>query len=58
MKNELIVPSQDKTQQFCFLYAFEMTGILDHGREGTSKTQYSSVFPSHTTDTFVWVFIE
>jgi len=49
---------QDKTQQFGFLYAFEMTAILYREQEGSNKIQFILVFPSHTTDTFIWVLIK
>jgi hypothetical protein len=42
-----------KTKPSCFLYAFEMTGILHLEQEAPNKIQYISVFPSHTTDTLV-----
>jgi len=51
-------PRQDKTQLFCFLYAFEMTGILCRGQEDSNNIEYILVFPAHTTENFVCVLIK
>jgi len=56
--HNLFVSSSKQTPAVMFLYAFEMIGILYLEQEGSNKIEYILVFPTHTTDTVVWVLIE
>jgi hypothetical protein len=56
--HNLFASSSRQTPTVLFLYAFEIIGILYREQEGSNKIEYILVFPTHTSDTFVWVLIE